>query len=731
MDESPIRPYIKELKPLVWKVLTQSTLVGHNLTFDYLYTFATFWKKHLKGWDDPEINRRRDSLVTRFANTCKYDTWHMAFAWQQKRGSLGLEVLAYDWVPDLAGYEEDMTIMIGLHKEKMHPGENKGGHYLNCPRDKWDSHLVPYVMGDVEVCYQAREKIQRKLDLSNIYTFPLADPEREGKFRLFEPPDRNWVYHKIMSPAARVLMKMMARGFYIDKTVLAEMETTMPKKIKALREELAGIHPSIESWCAKMAETAKEKVDKEGNKVEWYLDLENKTELKELLFDVLDLPVQRLTKQGRKLFGEDMAQVRSKLREAVIFVNPSVADSEELIKAAMEKQLREVAAVDKFTLNKLMVDYEYLRPLGDYRKLFKLYSTYVRPLRNLFTKGLDKKARTSDQHLCFDDCIHASFMLTGTRGGRLSCRDPNLQQLPRDGEVKRLFVSRFGKRGALYQADLSQIELRLMAAACGDPTMVQAYFNDDDLHSLTASRIYPVKYDDFRKEHMEALQKAGHAKEAKELDLMRTTAKTVNFLTGYGGGAFGLQNILAMKGIYKKIEECQEIIEKFFESYPALKDLLSRYKRFILDTHVAVSIFGRVRIFEEVRGDDEEAKAKALRAGCNHLIQSTASDMMLTALFVIEQMMRDAGLESIMVSTVHDSLVIDSVRDELPEIHDIVMGVLNNFPDVFKSVFGADFNTSWMLVPFTGDAEVGLDYYSTNKIPKENIDWDKLLAVEG
>jgi DNA polymerase I-like protein with 3'-5' exonuclease and polymerase domains len=409
---------------------------------------------------------------------------------------------------------------------------------------------------------------------------------------------------------------------------------------------------------------------------------------------------------------------------------PAMKDDEAALAAKVEEQLQEVAAVDKFTLNKICAEFKELQPLQEYRKAFKLYSTYVRPLRNLFSAGLDKKQRTADPHLCFDDCIHASFLLTGTRGGRLSCRDPNLQQLPRDGEVKQMFVSRFGKRGCMYQGDLSQIELRLMAAACGDPTMIEAYFKGTDLHSLTASRIYNVPYEHFTKGYMKELQDKGRDKEAKKLELNRVTAKTVNFLTGYGGGAFGLQNVLAMKNISMKIEECQHIIESFFDTYPALRDLLQQYKRFIIDSHVAVSIFGRVRIFEEVRGDDDEAKAKALRAGCNHLIQSTASDMMLTALFVIELMMRNAELESMLVSTVHDSLVIDCVREELPQVHDIVLRVLNNFPEVFKIVFGDDYDTSWMIVPFSGDCEVGLDYLNTRKIPDKDIDWDKLLSED-
>ena len=162
--------------------------------------------------------------------------------------------------------------------------------------------------------------------------------------------------------------------------------------------------------------------------------------------------------------------------------------------------------------------------------------------------------------------------------------------------------------------------------------------------------------------------------------------------------------------------------------YPALRQMLSQYKRFIEDTGVAVSIFGRVRVFEEVYSDDNEAAAKALRAGCNHLIQSTASDMMLVALTEIERRMRAADLESILVSTVHDSLVLDCVRAELSKVHEIVMSVLNNFPGVFASLFGNTFDTSWMIVPFTGDCEVGLNYLNMRKIPKKDMDWDKLLS---
>ena len=719
---SAVQPYMRRLRPLIWKVLTQSSLVGHNLTFDVLYTYACLWKDEFLtpdgkfiNWDDPARNQRRDDLLCQLANAADHDTWHMAYTNRQQRGTLGLEAIAYDFVPDLAGYEEEMTLLIDLYADLMHPGNNKGGHYLNCPRDKWPTHLIPYVMGDVEVCYRAYEQIKTKLDKTPLYKFPLAKPGEPGRFRWFAPPSRAWVYEHIMSPAAKVLMKMMGRGMFVNEKELNEMEHVMPTKVANLRDNLRDINPNLVTWCNAEAAKAVAKGD------HWQLDLENKSQLKEILFKnpaLFHLPVQRLTKGGKKIFGdteEGLREFNEKLNEA----------EDEKGKDALFK----FAAVDKWTLNRLAVDHKQVRPLQDYRKAYKLYSTYVRPLRNIRSAGIDKKARDKDPHLCFDQCIHASFMLTGTRGGRLSCRDPNLQQLPRDGEVKSMYTSRFGARGALYHGDLSQIELRVMAAACGDSTMVKAYFDGIDLHSLTASRIYKIPYEQFTKQYMEWLQTKGRDKEAKDLELKRVLAKTTNFLTGYGGGAFGLQNVLANQSIYLPLQECELIIESFFDSYPSLRSLLQYYKRFILDTGVAVSIFGRVRIFEEVFGGDQEAKAKALRAGANHLIQSTASDMMLIALFVIEQLMREQQLESMLVSTVHDSLLIDCVRSELPVVNEIVTSVLNNFPVIFKVVFGEDYDTSWCLVPFKGDCEVGTNYLHTKKIG-ENPDWDKLLADE-
>jgi DNA polymerase I-like protein with 3'-5' exonuclease and polymerase domains len=683
-----VRDAIPRLAPLVLAVLYKHKLLGHNLPFDVLYSFA-----NIPGAD---LNKLGEAMA--------HDTWHMIYTLRQRPGTLGLEAITYDYAPDLAGYEEEMTLLISLHHEIMHPEgkvNEKRGHYLNCPRDKWESHLIPYVMGDVESCTQAFEKVQVALEKARTYEIPLAHQTLRGRFRKFAPPGRAWVYKNVMSPASAVLAKIMGRGMEVDVDELTRLEGSYPEQIRDARLKLKNVDSRIVEWC-----------EDEFNKDSTFeMDLENKTQLKTILFDILGLPIQRLTKAGKKLYGEETKSYEKIPRE----------------------QLLEYAALDKFTLNMLSVANEQVRPLQEYRKIFKLYSTYVRPLRNIMTEGIDKNERIKDAHLCRDSRIHASFLLTGTRGGRLSCKNPNLQQLPRDGDVKSMFVSRFtkeGRKGCLYQGDLSQIELRLLAAGCGDPSMVKAYFDDVDLHTLTTSRIFKVPYEHFSKDYMKSLQEKGRDKEAKDLNQKRQIGKTVNFLTGYGGGAFGLQTTLAARSIYLPIEECETIIESFFDSYPALKQHLQHYKHFIQETGVAVSILGRVRIFEEVFSEDREAISKALRAGCNHLIQSTASDMMLIALIAIENLMREAGLESILVSTVHDSLLIDAIQEELPQIHEIVTMVLNNFDKVLPACFGDSYDTSWMIVPFAGDCEVGLNYLDAKQVPKTNIDWDKLLYPE-
>jgi len=1116
-DGSPLTEEMRvRLTPVILEALYASRLQGHNLTFDAQFTMA-----------------RLKADVVKLADACYRDTWHMAFTLRQIRESFGLETVPYTWCPEWAGYEEEMTLLID-QLPALQP--DAGGHYANTPPELWDSHLKPYIMGDVEVVHQAAPKIEEALSRTEGWRIPLASTTQRGKFRYYGTPSRNFVYTNVLAPANRLLTKVMGRGMFVDQAELDLQESETPKRIREIKSEVRNADPRIIQWCD----------SKEATDPDWAFDLDKPAVLKELLFDVLGLPIKRLTKNGRKEYGEDAKAWAKVPRD----------------------RLMSYAAADKFTLNSMAADHQELRPLLEYRKVSKIYTTYVRPMRNLFTPGIDKKQRTKPPILMPDGCVHTSFMLTGTRGGRLcvagdtalevrvgstkktlhiaikdlwklsrcaesiyikthrnrwkkinalffkgyeqmyqvhtqdgsqtettaghrlhgsagwvsvgditvgdvirtdqsarrnhsdrrelqragigsetefqravhdgrkarwssesevlqtdlqtgiekaefsplrgsygwqherpaqstvsdtagegvsgvsgsglrplaasrplqyicvlsreeyavlrssawaevgtepdtfveegrdgaagegrariehyacrhfrsatgipfesvrrlridpdgrvvfeghvpwgvsllpgedagtcgggvmvgqttrggacegtaqfedsvlegmhvlftacaqrptaplegglrsdrhehlhrnrrglprnrrgletgcrldgeglprnpihgsgnitqdgfdnsphkgrgsvvvsveptdikavwdieveddhsyvagglihhnSSRAPNLQNIAKDGVVKALYVSRWGMEGCIYHSDLSQIELRLLAAACGDAGMVGAYESKLDLHSLTCSKIFRIPYEEFSEERQLWLQDNGKDKVIKEMSLKRRIAKVVNFLTGYGGGALGLQNVLAAQQIYLSLEECEEIIDSFFDNYPSLRDHISYYKNFVLENALAVSLTGRVRLFPEVYSTDRQIQSKALRSGYNHLIQTTASDIMLACLMAIESSMRAEGLQSMLVSTVHDSLVIDAKRAELDVIHEICGDVFENIPEAMQLVYGEEYNTSWMFVPLSGDRAVGKSYLEEKKIKPDavtgRVDWDRLLAA--
>ena len=696
--ESPLKPHLSKILPVLLETFYRLKLQGHNLTFDILYAYATL---------------KADLRKITQAMAC--DTRHLIYTLHQTKESLGLELVAYRWCPDMAGYEEEFTL-IKDHTalaDYLDPGKDEGGHYSRALLlgDEVKKAYTTYIMGDVEVCHIGAINIRKKLDSAKIYPFPLADPGHLGRFRPFTPPARSFVYDKIMLPANRMLTRLMGQGMQVNLAELEHQENIFPKMIKEARLKLREMDDQVAQWCEEQEATT---VGKDGKT--WQLDLESRDQLKHILFNIMKLPVKRLTKSGIKKYGEKIEEVPA-------------------------EHLMEFAAVDKYTINALAAEHadrlalpDGTVPLMDYRKLYKAYTAFVRSMRNVTTEGIDKSDRKQPPYLQTDGRVHASFNLCGTRSGRLGCSRPNLAQLPSSQKVivKRQYSSRWGNAGCIYQGDLSQIELRLLAAACGDPLMVDAYQRGIDLHSLTASNIFEIPYEHLHKDYFAWLQKNGRDKEAKDLERKRSIAKTTNFLTGYGGGSFGLQTTLAEEQVYLDQEECENIIDAMFDTYPTLRRYIGVYKNFILEHGCAVSIFGRVRPLPEVESEDNQLVNKSLRAGFNHLIQSTASDMMLLGMSVIDQALFDQNLKSCLVSTVHDSLVVDAQISELPLVHEIVTGVINNLPEILDAVLGPNYDTTWCrILPLTGDTELGRNYFDQKKTDgfkdaSGEVDWDKV-----
>ncbi|MEA1892747.1 MAG: DNA polymerase I [Campylobacterota bacterium] len=282
-------------------------------------------------------------------------------------------------------------------------------------------------------------------------------------------------------------------------------------------------------------------------------------------------------------------------------------------------------STDEKVLNSLKDKHEIIGSLLEYREVYKLYSTYVEPLLKLSLE--DEKSR-----------IHTSFVQTGTATGRLSSKNPNLQNIPARSEqglkIREAFVAEDGKK--LIGIDYSQIELRLLAHYSQDSVLVDAFKADKDIHLQTAIALFGEE---------EAASK-------------RSVAKTVNFGLLYGMGQKKLSETL---GITTK--EAKEIIEKYFDSFPTVK----RYFRSIVDSSKEMgyiqTLLQRRRYF-----DYETAspmfKAAYDRESVNSVFQGSASDLIKLSMNKIDRVIKEEQLDARMLLQIHDELIFEVDADK-------------------------------------------------------------------
>lgn len=276
-------------------------------------------------------------------------------------------------------------------------------------------------------------------------------------------------------------------------------------------------------------------------------------------------------------------------------------------------------------LSSLKDAHEIIPYLLEYREVYKLYSTYIEPLLKLSRE--DKESR-----------IHTSFVQTGTATGRLSSKNPNLQNIPTrtklGTKIREAFVAPNGKK--LIGIDYSQIELRLLAHFTNDIVLVDAFKSDKDIHRQTAVALFGEE----------------------EADAKRNIAKTVNFGLLYGMGQKKLSETL---GITTK--EAKDIIDKYFNSFPTVR----AYFRSIVDNSkefgYVETLLGRRRYF-----DYENAapmfRAAYERESVNSVFQGSASDLIKLSMNKIHRVIEDEGLNAKMLLQIHDELIFEVNEDE-------------------------------------------------------------------
>ncbi|MBR0189374.1 MAG: DNA polymerase I [Clostridia bacterium] len=279
----------------------------------------------------------------------------------------------------------------------------------------------------------------------------------------------------------------------------------------------------------------------------------------------------------------------------------------------------------------------------DYRKVQKLNSTYVEGFKPL----IDRKT----------GLIHTSFNQTTTATGRLSSKEPNLQNIPvRDEEgreLRKFFVPKSDDR-ILISADYSQIELRLLAAFSGCKGLVDAFNAGKDIHASTAAKVFGVPQDAVTRE-------------------MRSSAKAVNFGIIYGISEFGLAKNLKIAP-YK----AKGYIDAYFKTYPEVKEYMNKNVEFARETGYSITMLGRRRYIREIKSSNFALRSFGERAAMNMPLQGSSADIIKLAMLGVYNRLKKEGLKSELILQIHDELIIDAFISEKDEVEKILVEEMEN-----------------------------------------------------
>lgn len=299
----------------------------------------------------------------------------------------------------------------------------------------------------------------------------------------------------------------------------------------------------------------------------------------------------------------------------------------------------------------------------DYRQLTKLKSTYVDGL----LKVVDPR----------DGRLHTHFQQTVTATGRLSSTEPNLQNIPvrteRGREMRRMFVARDAGH-VLVDADYSQIELRVLAHISNDEAMIEAFRSGQDVHAMTAAKVYGVPLEEVTGE-------------------MRSSCKAVNFGIVYGISDFSLAQDI---GVTKK--EAAAFIQSYLETYPGVARYMDEIKASAKEKGYVETLFGRRRYLPELKSKQFNLRSFGERVAMNTPIQGTAADIIKVAMVRVYDRLRAEGLESRLILQVHDELILEAPKHEAARVEALLR-------EEMESAFA-------MRVPLVAEAHSGYDWYT-------------------
>jgi DNA polymerase I len=328
-------------------------------------------------------------------------------------------------------------------------------------------------------------------------------------------------------------------------------------------------------------------------------------------------------------------------------------------------------STDADTLEALRTEHPMVEKVLEHRQLTKLKGTYVDALPQLVER---------------DGRVHTSYDQAVATTGRLSSRDPNLQNVPVRSEVGQRIRAAFVARDAghvLVSADYSQIELRVLADITQDPALLEAFRRREDIHTSTASIVYGVPQAEVTRD-------------------MRRNAKVVNFGLVYGLSEFGLSRDTGMSR-----EDSAAFIERYFANFAAVTQWLAKTREHVRKWGFVETTFGRRRYIPDVLAANRGIRQAAERMAVNMPIQGTAADIMKFAMIRVDRMLHERGMEAHQLLQVHDELVLEAPRAELDALVELLR----------EAMGGA----ATLSVPLDVDVKVGQNWSSMTRLAAVSI----------
>ena len=363
--------------------------------------------------------------------------------------------------------------------------------------------------------------------------------------------------------------------------------------------------------------------------------------------------ITRLEQEIYRLAGEEFNINSPKQLGVILF---------EKLKLPGGKKTKTGYSTSADILEKLRSEDPIVENILEYRQLAKLKSTYADGLPSFVAE---------------DNRIHSKFQQMITATGRLSSAEPNLQNIPVRMELGRKIRKAFvpAKGCVFVDADYSQIELRILAHLSGDEQLIRAYREAEDIHRLTASQVFHTPYDEVTSQQ-------------------RSNAKAVNFGIVYGISSFGLGQDL---NISRK--EAEEYINRYFETYPKIKQYLDSLVDEAKTKGYVTTLFGRRRPVPEITSSNFMQRSFGERIAMNSPVQGTAADIMKIAMIRVDARLKKDNSQAKMVLQVHDELLIETPENEVEYVKRILQEEMEAAADI--------------SVPLEVSVSTGSDWYET------------------